>query len=177
MFQSHQEKYNTYLCMCTCVHTCMSLSTYIFKHTCIYAANIHICAWTHTHVCTHKHCFRAAVSFGAGESVEPTDYSQHKSLWTRRCQHSSSIPQQITVLFHSYKASNCVVFRPETNWMNPRPLKGQYALLGQKFHKFISSRNTLTHTQISFLSTAKTWFGLPNGHTKLVIILHIRIFC
>lgn len=54
MFQSHQEKYNTYLCMCTCVHTCMSLSTYIFKHTCIYAANIHICAWTHTHVCTHK---------------------------------------------------------------------------------------------------------------------------
>lgn len=73
--------------------------------------------------------------------------------------------------------SNCVVFRPETNWMNPRPLKGQYALLGQKFHKFISSRNTLTHTQISFLSTAKTWFGLPNGHTKLVIILHIRIFC
>lgn len=84
--------------------------------------------------------------------------------------------------FHSSEAAKNInlsaVFKPETNWMNPRPLMGAICLTWSKISQIqLIQEHPNTHTQSSFLSTAETWYGLPSEHIKLMIVLYIRLFC
>lgn len=84
--------------------------------------------------------------------------------------------------FHSSKAAKNInlsaVFKAETNWMNPRPLVGAICLTCSKISQIqLIQELPNKQTQSSFLSTAETWYGLPNEHIKLMIILYIRLLC